>query len=76
MSVPRLNIPQPSSHGDWQSFANALTVSLQQYDTEMQIFLDGLTDLKDFADDVAAAVGGVPVRGLYRTGSIVKVRVS
>lgn len=33
-------------------------------------------NLEDFADDAAAATGGVPVNGLYRTGSAVKVRVS
>ncbi len=32
--------------------------------------------LQDFADDAAAAAGGIPVGGLYRTGSIVKIRVS
>lgn len=32
--------------------------------------------LSNFADDAAAAVGGVPVNGLYRTGSVVKIRVS
>lgn len=37
--------------------------------------LVGFLGLQNFADDVAASVGGVPVGGLYRTGSIVKVRV-
>lgn len=32
--------------------------------------------LTDYADDAAAAVGGVPVGSLYRTGSVIKVRVS
>lgn len=32
--------------------------------------------LLEFADDAAAATGGVPVTGLYRTGSVVKIRVS
>lgn len=32
--------------------------------------------LEDYADDTAAAAGGVPVNGLYRTGSTIKVRVS
>lgn len=32
--------------------------------------------LGDFADDAAAAVGGVAVGELYRTGSILKVRVA
>lgn len=32
--------------------------------------------LQDFADDAAAATGGISVGALYRTGSVVKVRVS
>ena len=32
--------------------------------------------LQDFADDAAAAAGGISVNHLYRTGSVVKVRVS
>lgn len=32
--------------------------------------------LADYADDAAAASGGVAVGKLYRTGSIIKVRVS
>ncbi len=34
------------------------------------------SDLSDFADDTAAAAGGVPVGNFYRTGSVVKVRVT
>ena len=30
--------------------------------------------LGDYANDAAAAAGGVPLYGLYRTGSTVKVR--
>ena len=32
--------------------------------------------LGDYADDTAAAAGGVPVNGLYRNGSVLMVRVS
>lgn len=32
--------------------------------------------LQDFADDTAAGVGGIGINSLYRTGSIVKIRVS
>lgn len=32
--------------------------------------------LSNFADDAAAAIGGVLVGQLYRTGSIIKVRVA
>ncbi len=30
----------------------------------------------DYADDAAAAAGGVPLTGVYRTGSVLKVRVT
>lgn len=33
-------------------------------------------NLGNYADDTAAAAGGVPVGGLYRTASAVKVRVA
>ncbi len=35
-----------------------------------------ISGLGDYADDAAAAAGGVPVTGFYRTGSALKVRVS
>lgn len=35
-----------------------------------------LAGIQNFADDAAAATGGVPVGGLYRNGSAVMVRVS
>lgn len=34
------------------------------------------TTLPEYADDVAAAIGGIPVSGFYRTGSAVKQRVA
>ncbi len=34
-----------------------------------------VTGIEDFADDAAAARGGVPIDGLYRTGSALMVRV-
>jgi hypothetical protein len=34
------------------------------------------TTLVEYADDTAAAAGGVQVNGFYRTGSVVKVRVT
>lgn len=32
--------------------------------------------LSEYADDAAAAAGGIPITGLYRTGSFIKIRVS
>jgi len=37
---------------------------------------DYIASAHDFADDAAAAAGGVPVGGIYRTGSALKVRVA
>ncbi len=35
-----------------------------------------LTGIIEYADDAAAATGGIPVTGVYRTGSALKIRVS
>lgn len=35
-----------------------------------------VSGLGDYADDTAAAAAGVPVSGLYRTGSALKIRVA
>ena len=42
--------------------------------TEIVRFLPG--GLANYADDTAAAAGGGPLKGLYRTGSAVKIRVA
>lgn len=39
-------------------------------------FLTDLDSLPAHADDSAAESGGVPIGGLYRTGSTLKVRVA
>jgi hypothetical protein len=31
--------------------------------------------VRQFADDTAAAAGGIPLGGIYRTGNVVVVRV-
>ena len=36
----------------------------------------GFPQLADYADDAAAAAGGVPVGSLYRTGSLLKQRIA
>ena len=40
-----------------------------------QLFID-LALIGNFADDAAAAAGSVPVGGIYRTGSVLKIRVA
>lgn len=36
----------------------------------------GFVQLANYADDTAAATGGVPIGSLYRTGSAIKQRVA
>ena len=50
-------------------------LSLEPQGTEgcLTIPADGL---RNYADDTAAAAGGVPVRGLYHTTGAVKIRLS
>lgn len=36
----------------------------------------GITSVSEYADDTAAATGGIPIGGIYRTGSALKIRVS
>jgi hypothetical protein len=35
-----------------------------------------IANLKNFANDAAAAAGGVGIGGLYRNGSVVQIRVT
>jgi hypothetical protein len=46
-----------------------------EIDSVNDIITVNLDFLGDYANDAAAAVGGVPVSGLYRNGSVVQVRV-
>lgn len=38
--------------------------------------ITGLAALGNYANDTAAAAGGVPIGGMYRNGSILMVRVA
>jgi hypothetical protein len=52
---------------------------LRLYFNQMAKILDQMKageDLGNYADDTAAAAGGVPLNGVYRTGSVVKIRVT
>lgn len=63
-----MTVPTRNTRPDWYRLAaNAINRLTNRTDW---------TTLGDFADDTAAASGGVPVGSLYRTGSTVKVRVS
>jgi hypothetical protein len=52
-------------------------VSQEHAETLLQKTLDApkLTGLGNYANDAAAATGGVPVTGVYRNGSVLMVRV-
>lgn len=80
--VERPAIFPPS--GDLNAWANSLTqavvAALMAHGYRLNRMLPAdaseAISLTEYADDTAAASGGVAVGGLYRTGSVVKVRVS
>jgi hypothetical protein len=62
-----INIPPYSpSQQDWQRLVS----------TQINAFFQRLSSLPNYANDGAAATGGVLVGELYRNGSIVMVRVT
>lgn len=66
-------IPETARRPDWPRLVkNALDALNRRLRGQETIF----AGLADYADDVAAAAGGVAVGEPYRTGSVVKVRVS
>ena len=61
---------------DWSQLNNVpATFAPSAHTHAAEDDIDG-TGLGDYADDGAAATGGVAVGGLYRNGSVVQVRVS
>ena len=44
--------------------------------TEITVNIFDTSTLEDYADDTAAAIGGIAINEIYRTGSILKVRIS
>lgn len=61
-------VPVDSKRADWpRTIAGAINDLINAVDW---------AKLEDFADDTAAATGGVQVGQLYRTGSALKVRVT
>jgi len=55
--------------------AGATTQDILTVDAAGTITLRALA-VPNFADDAAAAAGGIPIGGLYRTGTVVKVRAT
>ena len=62
-------IPESSNRQDWPRLVAATVNALVRRSIDFAA-------LQDFADDTAAAAGGVAIGSLYRTGSTIKVRVS
>jgi len=49
--------------------------TLEMLRTDGKIY-NALFNLQNFANDTAAATGGIPIGGLYRNGSVVQIRVA
>jgi hypothetical protein len=62
-------LPETADRADWPRLVAQTVNALVRRNVNW-------ADLPDHADDAAAATGGVPIGGLYRTGSIIKVRIS
>ena len=65
-------IPETAKRGDWPRLVK---LAFERLNRDKFAAAD-FAALQDFADDTAAATGGVAIGSLYRTGSVVKVRVS
>lgn len=59
-----------------QIYDLSATTNKKQTVAELAVALRTRFALTDYADDAAAAVGSVPVGGLYHTAGAVKVRVA
>ena len=57
------------------SASYAATVSYLNPITDSYILLSQVSQSLDFADDTAAAAGGVPLGGLYRNGNFILIRI-
>jgi hypothetical protein len=71
-----MKIPQPP---DRTPIQGELPLAWVQYFSQLTDYLSSIPTshivLKNYANDAAAALGGIPVNGFYRNGSIVMQRV-
>lgn len=81
MTYPR--VPVFAKTADWPrkvaDVVNSLlgrVGTLESQAAASAVITEQFASLGDFADDTAAASGGVAVGELYRTGSAVKIRVA
>jgi len=68
-------VPETYAAQDWPRKV-AAAVNRQAVDLDAVERATDWSLLQNFADDLAAATGGVAIGQLYRTGSAVKVRVT
>lgn len=68
-------IPETYGSLDWPRKVAAAVNAASRAIADLQRATDWAA-LQDFADDTAAAAGGVAVGQLYRTGNSVRVRVT
>lgn len=68
-------VPESAKRTDWPRLV-AQTVNTNGRAIEALQTATNFAALGNYADDTAAAAGGVAVGQLYRTGSAIKVRVS
>ena len=66
-------IPETSNRPDWPRLVKAALETLKR---RLVVQENRFSALGNYVDDVAAAAAGVPIGGLYRTASAVKVRVT
>lgn len=75
-------IPETAALPDWP---RKVAGKVNDHERSLKMLEDRITGLEaatewvslgNFADDTAALAGGVEIGGLYRTGSILKVRVA
>ena len=67
--------PETNNRADWPRLVRQAFQALDRRATRLEAAADW-SALGDYADDTAAAAGGVAVGQLYRNGSVVMVRVA
>lgn len=67
--------PETNNRADWPRLVRQAFQALDRRATRLEVATDWST-LGDYADDTAAAAGGVPVGGLYHNAGAVRVRLT
>lgn len=78
-AAPAIYMGGATNSGLYRSGTHGLAYSgdgVRRWEVSETRFLMDPSLLPEYADDAAAAAGGIPVSVLYRTGSIIKVRIS